>query len=75
MLPKQSVSLLNFTSLTPDRMSECTETTNADYDSNLVNKTNLVHNSSLAHLSIGDRGSTVVKVLCHKSDGRWFDPS
>jgi len=23
---------------------------------------------------IGDRGSTVVKVLCYKSEGRWFDP-
>ena len=23
----------------------------------------------------GDRGSTVVKVLWYKSDGRWFDPS
>jgi len=22
-----------------------------------------------------DNGSTVVKVLCHKSEGRWFDPS
>jgi len=22
----------------------------------------------------GDRGNTVVKVLCYKSDGRWFDP-
>ena len=22
-----------------------------------------------------DRGSTVVKVLCYKSAGRWFDPS
>jgi len=22
----------------------------------------------------GDRGSTVVKVLCYKSGGRWFDP-
>ena len=22
-----------------------------------------------------DRGSTVVKVLCDKSEGRWFDPS
>ena len=21
----------------------------------------------------GDRGSTVVKVLCYKSEGRWFD--
>ena len=25
--------------------------------------------------SLGDRGSTVVKVLCYKSEGRWFDPS
>ena len=23
----------------------------------------------------GDRGSTVFKVLCYKSVGRWFDPS
>ena len=23
----------------------------------------------------GDRGSTVVKVPCYKSEGRWFDPS
>jgi hypothetical protein len=23
---------------------------------------------------IGDRGSTVVKVLRYKSEGRWFDP-
>ena len=23
----------------------------------------------------GDRCSTVVKVLCYKSEGRWFDPS
>jgi len=22
-----------------------------------------------------DRGSTVVKVLCYKLEGRWFDPS
>ena len=22
----------------------------------------------------GDRGDTVVKVLCYKSEGRWFDP-
>jgi len=26
-------------------------------------------------LLLGDRGSTVVKVLCYKSEGRWFDPS
>ena len=24
---------------------------------------------------LGDRGSTVVKVLWYKSEGRWFDPS
>jgi len=23
----------------------------------------------------GDRGGTVVKVLCYKSEDRWFDPS
>ena len=23
----------------------------------------------------GGRGGTVVKVLCYKSEGRWFDPS
>jgi len=22
---------------------------------------------------VGDRGSSVVKVLCYKSEGRWFD--
>jgi len=26
-------------------------------------------------ISTWDRGSTVVKVLCYKSEGRWFDPS
>ena len=29
---------------------------------------------SLHHV-LGDRGSTVVKVLCYKSNGHWFDPS
>ena len=24
---------------------------------------------------VGDRGSTVVKVLCYKLEGGWFDPS
>jgi len=27
------------------------------------------------YISIGDRGSTVVKVLGYKSEGSWFDPS
>ena len=40
---------------------------------------NICHNTSellvLVIVEIGDRGSTVVKVLCYKSEGRWFDPS
>ena len=27
------------------------------------------------YILYNDRGSTVVKVLCYKSEGRWFDPS
>ena len=27
------------------------------------------------YIHTGERGSTVVKVLCYKSEGRWFDPS
>jgi len=26
------------------------------------------------HRKWGDRGSTVVKAMCYKSEGRWFDP-
>jgi len=33
------------------------------------------HNYCLYGVRCGDRGSTVVKVLCYKSEGRWFDPS
>jgi len=29
----------------------------------------------LTTVRIGDRGGTVVKVLCYKSEGHWFDPS
>jgi len=25
-------------------------------------------------ICLGDRGSSVVNVLCYKSEGRWFDP-
>ena len=25
--------------------------------------------------NMGDRGGTVVKVMCYKSEGRWIDPS
>ena len=28
----------------------------------------------LVTLLAGDRGGTVLKVLCYKSEGRWFDP-
>ena len=28
---------------------------------------------SISLLVIGDLGGTVVKVLCYKSEGRWFD--
>ena len=27
----------------------------------------------MLYFTTGDRGSTVVKVLCYKSEGRWFD--
>jgi len=31
--------------------------------------------TSTTRFNRGNRGSTVVKVLCYKSEGRWFDPS
>jgi len=31
--------------------------------------------SSQLTVAVGYRGSTVVKVLCYKSEGRWFDPN
>ena len=31
--------------------------------------------ANIYYMKVGDRGSSVVKVLCYKSDGRWFDPS
>jgi len=34
-----------------------------------------VGEKSYGTLYLGDRGSSVVKVLCCKSEGRWFDPS
>ena len=30
--------------------------------------------NGLCNINIGDRGCTVVKMLCYKSEGRWFDP-
>jgi len=43
----------------------------------------VIHYSSLASYEClnnalnyaGDNSSTVVKVLCYKSEGRWFDPN
>ena len=32
-------------------------------------------NISGTHFCWGNRGNTVVKVLCYKSEGRWFVPS
>jgi hypothetical protein len=29
----------------------------------------------LSSSSVGDCSGTVIKVLCYKSEGRWFDPS
>jgi len=34
----------------------------------------LKHEFYVAHVQNWDRGGTVVKVLCYKSDGRWFGP-
>ena len=37
-----------------------------------------VVNFNVTSLSIKwgvDRGGTVIKALCYKSEGRWFDPS
>ena len=33
------------------------------------------HFASFVYISHGDRGSTVFKALCYKSEGRWFDLS
>ena len=35
----------------------------------------LFHHFAQSSHSLWDRGSTVVKVLCYKSEGHWFDPS
>ena len=39
---------------------------------NIVITTSIKNNIAIP---LGDRGGTVVKMLCYKSDGRWFDPS
>ena len=40
-------------------------------DNKIIEQVNLFNSLG----NIGDRGSTVVRVLCYKSEGRWFDPS
>ena len=37
--------------------------------------TQVLYSFSPVIIRSGDRGSTVVKVLYYKSEGRWFDPS
>ena len=39
-----------------------------------LRKRNLGYVLVVRMYSFGDRGSTVVKVLCYKSEGCWFDP-
>ena len=34
-----------------------------------------MYNFIVYYQSVAYRGSTVVKVLCYKSEGRWFDPN
>ena len=66
--------------------SQGTRSEYASIDANSVAMLNINGFSSLdnpilfreflyAHYIDGDRGSTVVKVLCYKPEGRWFDPS
>ena len=40
-----------------------------------MKQTTRIYITCVTFLISGDRGSTVVKVLCYKSEGRWFDPS
>ena len=35
----------------------------------------LTKNFCVLHIQSVDSGSTVVKLLCYKSEGRWFEPS
>ena len=34
-----------------------------------------IYSNNTSIVSSGDRGSTVVKLPCYKSEGCWFDPS
>ena len=57
------------------RQEEMTGTKEAPQTPNLlhVGKFHAILSSRLQWTE--DRGGTVVKVLCYKSEGRWFDPS
>jgi len=48
-----------------------TTTTTTDNNNNVTSITII----SILSVNFGDSGGTVVKVLCYKSEGRWFDPS
>ena len=46
------------------------------YAPSSINFSSLSEDKNRQHsLQAGDRVGTVVKVLCYKSEGRWFDPS
>ena len=52
---------------------------NSKVHQNVTKITGLSHENRrkfliLSLMIYGDRGGTVVKVLCYKSEGRWFDP-
>ena len=41
----------------------------------IISKRKMPINNRLLYKHKGDRGSTMVKVLCYNSEGHWFDPS
>ena len=43
--------------------------------SDLLKKTHFSFILLVIYVYFGDRSNTMVKVLCYKSEGRWFDPS
>jgi len=38
-------------------------------------KASTMQNFLMLNLVLGDSSNTVVKALCYKQEGRWFDPS
>ena len=47
-----------------------------EWDQNIyIGKPDVDREYRFVHVGIGDRGGTVVRVLCYKSEDRWIDPS